>query len=75
MNLQKTVAENLRGFRKIRNLSQEALAIKSDISPNYLACVERAEVGIALARLEKLAKTLKIEPHLLLIKDSYKQFS
>ncbi|MEP7234604.1 MAG: helix-turn-helix transcriptional regulator [Ignavibacteriota bacterium] len=72
MNLQKIVADNIRGFRKIRNLSQEALAIKSGISPNYLACVERSEVGIALARLEKLAKTLKVEPHLLLIRDAYK---
>jgi len=73
VNLQKIVAENVRGFRKLRNLSQEALAIKSGISPNYLACVERNEVGIAIARLEKIAKTLKIEPHLLLIKDAYKE--
>ena len=75
MNLQKIVAENIRGFRKLRNLSQEALAIKSELSPNYLACVERSEAGIALARLEKIAKTLKIEPHLLLMKDSYKHYS
>ncbi len=75
MNLQKIVAENIRGFRKLRNLSQEALAIKSELSPNYLACVERNEVGIALARLEKFAKTLKVEPHILLMKDSYKHYS
>jgi transcriptional regulator with XRE-family HTH domain len=73
VNLQKIVADNIRGFRKLRNLSQEALAIKSGISPNYLACVERNEAGIALTRLEKLAKTLKIEPYVLLIKDSYKK--
>lgn len=72
MKLDKIVSENIRGYRKKAGLTQEALAIKSGISPNYLACLERNEAGIALARLEKIAKTLKIEPNLLLIKDSYK---
>jgi len=72
VTLEKIVADNIRGFRKLRNLTQEALAVKSGITANYLACVERNEQGIAVARLEKLAKTLKIEPHLLLIKDAFK---
>lgn len=72
MKLDKIVADNIRGFRKKRGLTQEALAIKSGITPNYLACVERNEVGIAIARIEKIAKTLKIEANLLLIKDSFK---
>lgn len=71
MKLDKIVADNIRGFRKKRGLTQEALAIKAGITPNYLACVERNEVGIAIARLEKIAKTLKIEANLLLIRDSY----
>jgi len=72
VKLEKIVAENVRGYRKLRNLSQEALAIKSGLSSNYLACFERGEVGLALSRLEKIAKTLKVAPHLLLMKDSYK---
>ncbi len=74
MKLLEIVAENIKGFRKLRNLTQEALAIKSGLHPNYIARFERGEVGMAFPAFEKLAKTLKIEPNVLLIKDSYKKF-
>ncbi|MDP4198806.1 MAG: helix-turn-helix transcriptional regulator [Bacteroidota bacterium] len=73
MSLQTIVASNVRGFRIKRNMTQEELAIKSKMSPNFLACFERGETGLALARLEKNAKTLKVLPHVLLIPESYKQ--
>lgn len=73
MNLIQIVSENIKGFRKLRNLTQEALAIKSGLHPNYIARFERGEVGMAFPAFEKIAKTLKVEPNVLLIKDSYKK--
>jgi len=73
VNLIQIVSENIKGFRKLRNLTQEALAIKSGLHPNYIARFERGEVGMAFPAFEKIAKTLKVEPNVLLIKDSYKK--
>lgn len=72
MSLDDVLADNIRGFRKRRNLTQEALAGLSHLSSNYVACLERAEDTISVRRLEKVAKALKIAPHLLLIPESYK---
>ena len=72
MRLDNVVGNNIRGYRKKLNLTQEALAARSKLSSNFVACLERAEDTISVRRLEKIAKALKIPPHLLLIPDSYK---
>jgi transcriptional regulator with XRE-family HTH domain len=66
VRLENIVAINVRNIRKKKNLTQEALAIKAGLSPNFLACFERGETGLALSRLEKIAKALKVEPYELL---------
>ncbi|HWF43186.1 MAG TPA: helix-turn-helix transcriptional regulator [Candidatus Kapabacteria bacterium] len=73
MNLQKTVADNIKGFRKKLGYTQEQLAAKAELSSNHLARMERNEKGVApsLQTLAKLAKALKIPPNVLLIADSY----
>lgn len=73
MKLQKIVAQNLKGYRQLRGLSQEAIAGKIDIGANHYARIERGEEGLTLERWEKICKVIKIEPYLLLIADSYKQ--
>ena len=72
MKLRKIVADNIRGFRNNKGISQEALALDSGVDRAYVGRIERFEFSVSLDILEKLAKTLKIEPHLLLMKDSYK---
>ena len=66
MSLEALVAANVRRIRIEKKLTQEALAIKAGISPNFLACFERGETGLALSRLEKIAKVLKVKPSQLL---------
>ncbi|HZK75432.1 MAG TPA: helix-turn-helix transcriptional regulator [Candidatus Kapabacteria bacterium] len=73
MRLEVIVATNVRNLRKKKNLTQEALAIKAGLSPNFLACFERGETGLALSRLEKIAKALGVKPSLLLEPDAYRQ--
>jgi transcriptional regulator with XRE-family HTH domain len=75
VNLQKIVADNIKGFRKKLGYTQEKLAAKAELSSNHLARMERNEKGVApsLQTLTKLAKALKIPPHMLLIPQSYKE--
>jgi transcriptional regulator with XRE-family HTH domain len=72
--LQEIVAKNIKGYRLKHNLTQENLASKAKMHSNHLARMERGEEGVAasLATIEKIAKALKIPPHLLLVPDSYK---
>ena len=72
MKLKRIVAQNLRHYRKKANLTQEGLGWKTKLHPNYLGRVERGEDTISIDNLEKVAKALKIAPHLLLIPESYK---
>jgi transcriptional regulator with XRE-family HTH domain len=73
MKLRKIVGDNIRGFRTKRDISQESLALDSGVDRAYVGRVERAEFSASLDVLEKLAKTLKVDPYILLIKDSYKK--
>ena len=72
MKLRKIVADNIRGFRTKQGISQEALALDSDVDRAYVGRIERFEFSASLDILEKLAKTLKVDPSLLLVKDAYK---
>jgi transcriptional regulator with XRE-family HTH domain len=71
VNWDKTVGDNIRGFRAKREMSQEALAIRAKLSSNYLGEVERGKETISVRRLVQIAKALKIAPHLLLIPNSF----
>jgi len=72
MKLRKIIADNLRGYRNKTGISQEHLALDSGVDRAYVGRIERAEFSVSTDILEKLAKTLKIEPYLLLVKDSHK---
>ena len=55
-NLQMTVDYNIRGYRKLKQLSQEALAVKSKLSSNYLGEVERGKQTISVRRVGLIAR-------------------
>jgi transcriptional regulator with XRE-family HTH domain len=50
----------IRQKRKSSGFSQEALAEKSDLHPNYLGRVERGEEHISLISLRRIAKALGV---------------
>jgi len=56
----------LRELRKIKGISQEKLALLSDIARSYLGEVERGKRNIALLNIYKLANALGVEPSELL---------
>ena len=44
----------------------------SGVDQGYIGTLERGKVNVSVDTMDKLAKALKIEPHLLLIPESYK---
>lgn len=66
LELRKTLAENVRGLRKSRQLSQEALADKSGLHRTYVGSVERRERNVSLSTLAVLGHALGVTPAALL---------
>jgi transcriptional regulator with XRE-family HTH domain len=70
VKVREILADNLRKHRAKANLTQEQLAWKVELSPDFIGRIERSERTISLDNLEKIAKALKISPDLLLKKNS-----
>src|SRR5215471_7984490 len=64
--LKDILKENIRKYRKRRELSQFALASQIDISTNFLADIEAGNTWVSAQTLIKLAKAFDIEPYELL---------
>jgi len=60
------VGENIRRLRKELTLSQEELADRANLHRTYIGGIERGERNITLQTLEQLAKTLGVDPEVLL---------
>ena len=69
MSSRHTLARNLRLLRAARGMSQEALADGASIARSYVSALERERYSASLDRLDKLAKELGVETHVLLMKD------
>ncbi len=61
------VIENIKHYRKIRNLTQEKLSEISGISRDYLSEIERGKKTPSLKRLILIAKALDVEIYKLFI--------
>jgi len=61
--LKDILRENVRRYRKRRNLSQFALASEIDISTNFLADIEAGNTWVSAQTLVKLAKAFDIDAY------------
>ena len=68
MKLRRIVAQNLRRLRQDRDLTQEELADLACINRNYVGMIEREENAASVDMLESLAKALKVDPSILLLR-------
>ncbi len=60
-NIKQLLGARIQQLRKKRHLTQETLAEKLDITPNYLSGIERGRQSPSLDLLVKLARTLEVE--------------
>lgn len=65
-DLQRRVGRNLAGWRKARQLSQEAFAEVLGYHRTYVGALERGERNLTLRALERIAHRLDVEPMQLL---------
>ena len=59
----KMLGNNIRFFRKKKNLTIEDLADKGNLNSQYLGGVERGEHNISADNIFAIAKALEIEPY------------
>lgn len=65
-SLKSTLGVRMREIRRSRGLTQEALAEQLEMTPRYLAGIERGERNLTLDSVDALAKQLGVEPRSLL---------
>jgi len=66
-NLRDLLIFNIKYYRYVNNYSQERLAELSKLSPRYITDVERGLHCPTIPKIESIAKSLNIEPHILFI--------
>jgi transcriptional regulator with XRE-family HTH domain len=62
------IGKTVMNYRKKAGFSQETLAEKADIHPNYIGRIERGECSATLAVFLKIAKSLNMRPYKLFLK-------
>ena len=60
MNAKKILGENIKKYRKSRNLTQEELAEKLDISSNHLSKIEMGRRFVTAELMDHLAQELYV---------------
>ncbi len=59
-DIYKKIGNNIRLFRKEKEMSQEDLAYEARLNRAYIGYIERAERNPSIETVYKIAKTLKI---------------
>lgn len=61
MTLRDRVALNIQDLRRARDLSQEELALRANVSRGHMGRVENAKFAASLDLLERIASALKVD--------------
>ena len=59
--VKKRFGARLRQLRKARKMSQEKVALASDLDRSYLGRIERGEINVSLVNIERIAGALGVE--------------
>jgi transcriptional regulator with XRE-family HTH domain len=60
-NYLKLIGARMRELRKDQDLTQEDIAEKADLNPNYYGRIERGEINVTIETLSKIAQALKVQ--------------
>ena len=58
---------NVRKYRKQRGMTQEELGLDTEMERSYVSDLERGTRNPSVRAVERLAKALGVEPHVLLM--------
>lgn len=70
MDIIKVFANNLKRYRKLKGLSQEAFAERTGLHRTYISAIEREKRSIALDNVQKIADALEIDTYLLFVENN-----
>ena len=60
MDIKEKIGQRIRVLRKELNLSQEALALKSEVDRTYMTDVENGRRNVSIEILEKIISALEV---------------
>lgn len=60
------LGENVRHYRKLKGMTQEQLALETEMERSYVSDLERGTRNPSVRALGRLALALEVEPHQLL---------
>lgn len=66
-NIYNKVAKNIKKIRTGNNITQESLAYNAGLNRAYIGYIERGERKPSLETLEKIARSLEVEIHVLFV--------
>lgn len=69
MDVVKLLGENVRRYRKLADISQEELSLRTGIERSYISDLERGTRNPTVRVLGLLAKGLRVEPSALLSRE------
>lgn len=72
MDIKRIVGDNIRFIRQKKGLTLEDVAVISKMSLTFISDVERCQKVASIVSIEKIAKALKVEPSILLVKDAHR---
>lgn len=61
------LGKNVRRYRKLKDMTQEQLALEADMERSYVSDLERGQRNPSVRALGRLAEALKVPPHILLL--------
>lgn len=69
------LGKNIRNLREMKNYTQEAFAVRLDISQKQFSRIESGEISTSIRMLFKICQVLEVKPSFLLEFDSSKIFN
>lgn len=74
-DVKKIFGERLRTIRKLRGLSQEALALLAGLDRTYISGCERGKRNISLENIWRISKALDINPKIIFMESQEFDFT
>lgn len=63
LSIREVFGQRIRALREKQGLTQEQLAERADLHPNYIGQIERGLKNVSLENIQKIANGLRMELH------------